>query len=701
AQGIGQPHAHGHSTPQSARMPILVFLYQCSFAWAVVQSVFSGYLVARSLPAGIFCAKRLGDARALCSATLQMLKSMLVLPEKDPLDQKVRHMIVRSRLETFTALLPIALVLNSALLLHDLVRNRRWPVLAGFFSEACIEVGATQLSCILVLLFRQGLNALFLAKPRLVNPLCIRVGISLVYLRLIVEASTLQEADIPVWLASTAPMRLGASIMLGEISTATCLNVLLSTAICCCYAGDWHVSFHLYLCGVVWGVMYVIDRVRYAQFRAVLEARMSHRVVVAADGLLSRLCDAVVHLGEDFRITKPSPHLATMLHRPSSCGGMGGVLFLDLFQCSEERERVQAFLLRNTPGADALHTSIKDSNDVVVTVQLFHICGRDFDDSFFHVVGVREDEESFRMPPEAPPSHAAPVVAPPGESLAADVESVSTVQLESDSGDLAVYFQLFEAGCPVEKCSAGFTALTGPSAPGARLLEWMVSADSFVQCVQELRDSALRERQGLPLRRSVRVQLRPPHLRSLGMELRAAAVLSLRHNDADAEVQLWTAKVELANATVVRRRARRERAPPQPRAAPALAACQPDPERSCAGAQATPGPPAGQRQEPPGAALALAQAAPPPGAPSQPSALRRAGRSSRSSLSSSSGSSGSSRSSAQDRGRVSSIYMRLNFGSRSLRIYDFMLRFEDGRLAPCLKDWLPRESLTGIHTRCQ
>jgi len=371
--------------------------------------------------------------------------------------------------------------------------------------------------------------------------------------------------DLAVWVAVTAPVRLGASLILGDVFVTTCLNVLLSTMVFCFHTDVWHLNYQVYTCAYIFCVNWAIDCLRYAQFKSVLEARISHSVEVAADGLLSQLCDAVVHLGEDMRITQPSPHLAALLLWPSSCGGMRNVSFLDLFSCSAESERVRGFLLRDTQGADMLHASMKDSNDVDVTAQLFHICGKDFDDQIFHVVGVREDAESFRMPP--PPTdaledvlHASPVCSEPlAEHAPSDGESARTLQLGSDSGDLAVYFRLFEAGHPVEKCSAGFTVLSGPSALGTRLLEWMVSAESFAKRVQELCESALRQGRDLNTERTVQVRLRPPHLHRLGRELSAEAVLSLLHNDADADVQLWTAKMELYETKVVRKRSKSEK----------------------------------------------------------------------------------------------------------------------------------------------
>ncbi|CAK0841588.1 unnamed protein product, partial [Prorocentrum cordatum] len=407
-------------------MQVALLLFQVILALAVVQSAWTCYLIACSLPKeGIEAARRIGELAS------RMLKTGFMHSETDPQKQKIKQMVVMSRVELFRTLLPLAAGLNTCLLLDYFVRNRLWAVFRwswyGVPSE--VEDAAQHTTTTMVLLIRQFVSTLWLAFPRLQTPSCIRIGIVLVYVRLAFEAHMQCVGDLAVWVAVTAPVRLGASLMLGDVLVTTCLNVSLSTMVFCFHTDGWHLTSQVYTCACIFCVNWAIDCLRYAQCKSVLEARISHSVEVAADGLLSQLCDAVVHLGEDMRITQPSPHLAALLLWPSSCGGMRNVSFLDLFSCSAESERVRGFLLRDTPGADMLHASMKDSNDVDVTAQLFHICGKDFDDQIFHVVGVREDAESFRMPP--PPKdaledvlHASPVCSEPlAEHAPSDGES--------------------------------------------------------------------------------------------------------------------------------------------------------------------------------------------------------------------------------------------------------------------------------------
>ncbi|CAK0890762.1 unnamed protein product [Prorocentrum cordatum] len=540
-------------------MSVALVSLQLMLVWGVVQFASACYIVARSFPGESIRDSCKSAARRGRSAIASVREHLLQPSERDPMEKKIRQMMVMSRLEVCTNMLPLALFLNTLLLLNVLRRRRLWTVSAWFWYEVPSDVDLAQLrsECFLVM-FRHLITLLFCTCPQLRNPTFIRFGFAMVYVRLAIEATVQNGIGFATWVASTAPVRLGASVMLGELATSTYLNVLLSALCYSCHAADWHASFHMYLCAAIWSTIYGIDCARYAQFRAVLEARKSQSVEAAADGLLSQLCDAVVHLGEDLRITQPSPQLAGILLRPC-CSGLKTADFLDFFTCGAESERARGFLLRDAPGAAMLHTSLRDSVDAAVPVQLFHVCGQDFDDQIFHVVGVREDAESFRVPPDSRSQHDSLVLAPPAEHTPSDAESVRTLQLEDHRGDLVVYFRLFEAGYPVESCSAGFTLLSGPSTHGTRLLEWVVSTESFLQCVRELGGSVLRTGPVACPRRSVRVRLRPPHLHRLGEELSAEAVLSVLHSGSDADAEPWTAMMELRDTKVVRYRTRSER----------------------------------------------------------------------------------------------------------------------------------------------
>ncbi|CAK0809963.1 unnamed protein product [Prorocentrum cordatum] len=82
--------------------------------------------------------------------------------------------------------------------------------------------------------------------------------------------------------------------------------------------------------------------------------------------------------------------------------------------------------------------------------------------------------------------------------------------------------------------------------------------------------------------------------------------------------------------------------------------------------------------------------------------VHKVGRKPRSSISSSSRASSSSAGScAPDAGRVSSVCLRLDSKSRGLRVEDMLLRFEGGRRSPCLKDWLPKETVDEVRRSSQ
>lgn len=138
---------------------------------------------------------------ARCNAMDVMRKAMVSFSQQDSFDQKIRQLIVRSRLEIFKAILPIGVALNTCVLLNYIVRNRLWAELVRSWHGTPPEVDVAQLRTpvLLVLALRQFLAVLFLAYPRVVNPACIRSGIALVYVRFAFEAYIQNETDFPAW----------------------------------------------------------------------------------------------------------------------------------------------------------------------------------------------------------------------------------------------------------------------------------------------------------------------------------------------------------------------------------------------------------------------------------------------------------------------------------------------------------------------
>jgi len=140
-----------------------------------------------------------------------------------------------------------------------------------------------------------------------------------------------------------------------------------------------------------------VRKSRDAEFLAMLEAKTSRNVESIAGGLLSSVCDAVVHMSQDLRFSKPATHLATLLLRSPTTMGVG-VSFADLAFDASEKDRLTAFLERPMSDTSTVHVSLRDSWGKPVKCQLFHAQGFDIDDRPIHVVGVTEEAEQFRAP---------------------------------------------------------------------------------------------------------------------------------------------------------------------------------------------------------------------------------------------------------------------------------------------------------------
>ncbi|CAE8649272.1 unnamed protein product, partial [Polarella glacialis] len=109
-----------------------------------------------------------------------------------------------------------------------------------------------------------------------------------------------------------------------------------------------------------------------SEAQVTVESKTSRNVEATAQSLLSVLCDAVVRLGPDFRITTPSPRLAALLLKSPGPLCLEGKVFTDLVH-PEDRECIARQLEVNIGGpVQLLRIRMPDSDGRLLTVQAFH-----------------------------------------------------------------------------------------------------------------------------------------------------------------------------------------------------------------------------------------------------------------------------------------------------------------------------------------
>jgi len=130
----------------------------------------------------------------------------------------------------------------------------------------------------------------------------------------------------------------------------------------------------------------------------VLEIKSSSKTEVTVLRLLSALCDAVVTLSSDLRISARAPKLANLLLLGTSTRSLEGSEFLELMM-ETDQIRFREFLARapdwtdfsmDPEPAQALNVHLRDSSGIYVQVQLFHSLVQDHIDQVGHLIGICE-----------------------------------------------------------------------------------------------------------------------------------------------------------------------------------------------------------------------------------------------------------------------------------------------------------------------
>jgi len=129
--------------------------------------------------------------------------------------------------------------------------------------------------------------------------------------------------------------------------------------------------------------------VKQRMLRAIME-----RELVAATSLLHLTCDAVVELGEDLRLTKHSPNLATMLLRNAPGSTLEGIHFRDFLPPAEvaraEELLCQSVEVGGQAAAQAFHTRMVDSCASQFRTEVFHVRYVDWNGATRHLIGLRD-----------------------------------------------------------------------------------------------------------------------------------------------------------------------------------------------------------------------------------------------------------------------------------------------------------------------
>lgn len=308
------------------------------------------------------------------------------------------------------------------------------------------------------------------------------------------------------------------------------------------------------------------EQLMQSEAEALLEARRTTRVSALVHRLLSAMCDAVVNLDKDLRITQPCPKLAGLLLYAGAGSSMMARRFTDLLPPAE-RERFTRYiaqevrsqgmalenLMDDTP-ARALHLHLHDVHSTSVPVMVFSSFISDADGSNCHLVGIQVEEDI------SAPALRTRSIGEPSNTRGGGVDSVNmigridetscsevgtdacTSHLSTGSSieEIAFCFRLHDFtmnALPVSDYSIAFAALLGPSVErGFNMLEWLEYEDICTLCDFVL-DEAMTFacQQTGELGASCRITFQPPHLRSSNLALHATVTLKITRIDEGVE----------------------------------------------------------------------------------------------------------------------------------------------------------------------
>ena len=152
------------------------------------------------------------------------------------------------------------------------------------------------------------------------------------------------------------------------------------------------------------GFGFLVDRLLHQKVRHDMIHRSAISQLGAASALLRLLCDAIVELDSNLRITDDSPQLAAMLLRDGP-GSVKGMTFTDLMPTVPEAARANEILSFNSAKtqvsvvsddsrasilANVFHTRLVDSCSSKFRTEVFQVAYSQADGEVHHLIGLRD-----------------------------------------------------------------------------------------------------------------------------------------------------------------------------------------------------------------------------------------------------------------------------------------------------------------------
>lgn len=146
-----------------------------------------------------------------------------------------------------------------------------------------------------------------------------------------------------------------------------------------------------------------------AEAEATMNLTKATRSQATTLSLLSMICDAVVHLRQDFTLREPCPRLSALLLRSPTLNDVPFKRYLS----EMDVERFEQFAAESSKSllgqARSLHVHLRDSLGSLVPVQIFMTSYQDLEDTTNHLIGVTEESNEVAQAQRIPDvSHVTP-----------------------------------------------------------------------------------------------------------------------------------------------------------------------------------------------------------------------------------------------------------------------------------------------------